>query len=166
MADKKNANKNSNKTQAEEKKKFSPKVLIIIGAVLAVLALVLFLVFDDGMPKDVKTAIEVNVEHHLGCDVKSLKTVKKFKIDDTEYEKETIYIVKGVLKGTEFAEGYNAVILAAEIEVDGEERVICKLLKWFPDKEKAKELIDEMKNDPAACSETLKRINENNYLNK
>lgn len=162
MADK----KNTNKTQVKEKKKISPKMLIIIGAALAVLALVLFLVFDDGMPKNVKTAIEANVQHQIGCEVDSLKTAKKIKIKDSEYEKEKIYIVSGVLDGTEFSDDYYAVILAAEIEVDGEERVICKLVKWFPDKADAKELINEMKKDPDACSEMLKRVNENKYLNE
>lgn len=162
----KNTNKKGNKNQVEEKKKVSPKVLIIIGAAIAVLALALFLIFNDGMPKNVKTAIEANVQHQIGCDISSLKTAKKFKIKDTEYDKETIYIIDGVLKGTEFANGNHAVILAAEIKVDGKERVICKLMESFPEKEEAKKLIDEMKKDPEGCSETLKRINENNYLDK
>lgn len=164
MADKKNTNKKSNKTQVKEKKKLSPKVFIIIAAALVVLALVLFLVIDDGMPKNVKTAIEANVQHQIGCEIDSLKTEKKFRIKDSEYENEKIYIASGVLDGTEFSDNYHAVILAAEIEVDGEERVICKLVKWFPDKADAKELINEMKKDPDACSEMLKRINENKYL--
>lgn len=154
MADKKNTNK-------KEKKKLSPKILIIIGAAVAALALALFLIFNDGLPKNVKEGIEATVQTKFGCEIESLKAQKKFKVADSEYDKETIYLVRGVLKGSNiYADGYTALFLVAEIEDNGEEKVICKIVTMNPDKAVIKEKINELKKDPASWSAEIERQNE------
>lgn len=161
MAEKKSVVKKGKTEEVKkEKKKISPKVFIIIGAVVAALAIVLFFVFDDGLPKNVKTGIEARIQQQFGCEVDALNSEKKYKVENSEYDKETIYLVSGVLKGAEFTDGYHVAVLAAVIEVNGEERVVCKTVKMSPDKEAVQEVIKEKKNDPAAWSEELKRLNE------
>lgn len=161
MAEKNNVSKKEKTEEVKkEKKKISPKVFIIIGVAVAALAAVLFLVFDDGLPKNIKTGIEARIQQQFGCEVDSLNSEKKYKVKDSEYDKETIYLVSGVLKGEKFTDGYHVAVLAAVIEVNGEERVVCKTVKMSPDKNVVDEAIKEKKNDPAAWSEELKSLNE------
>lgn len=162
MADKNNTKKKGNgKETVKEKKKVSPKIFIIIGAAIAALVLTLFLIFDDGLPKNVKEGIEATVQTKLGCEIDSLKAQKKFRVKDSEYDKETIYLVKGVLKGTDkFVDGYSVALLVAVIEDGGEKRVVCKTVAMDSDKAAIKIKIKELKKTTDTWSAEIKKLNE------
>lgn len=154
MADKKIKNEKA-------KKRLSPRVLAVIGAIIAVLAITLFLIIDDGLPKNVKESAMSTLELQLGCEVNSFKSQRKYRVKDTEYDKETIYLVRGVLKSTsKYSDGFYVLALVAEIEDGGEERVVCKRIAMNPDKAVIKEQIEEYKKDPASWSEEIERQNE------
>ena len=158
MSNKNNTNKKDSK---KEKKKVSPKLFIIIGAAIAALALTLFLIFDDGLPKNVKDGAKSTLELQLGCEVSSLKSQKKYKVKNSEYDKETIYLVRGILKSqSKYSDGYYVLALVAEIEDGGEEKIVCKRIAMNPDKEVIKEQIKAYKNDPASWAAEIERQNE------
>lgn len=159
MADKKNVNKKDNKKETvKAKKKVYPKIFIIIGAAIAALALTLFLIFDDGLPKNVKEGIEANYLHQANGEIVSLKKEKRFKVADSEYDKETSYLVSATLEMPYSAKSY-VVILAVEIEEDGKELVKSTVFNKFDSKEKAEECIKELKKDPASWADEVERRN-------
>ncbi len=135
--------------------------LIIVGSVVAVLVIALFLAFNDWLPKNVRDGAEATIELQLGCDVTSLKSQKRFRVKDSEHDKETIYLVKGILKGKDkYAAGYSVAVLVAEIENDGEEKIICKTVAMNPDKDVIKEKIKELKSNPENWSAEIDRLNQ------
>lgn len=160
MADKKKtkATKSANKKKTDENK--LRKILILVGSAVAVLAIALFLIFNDGLPKNVKEAAESTIEMQLGCKVSSLKSQKRYKVKDSEHDKEVIYLATGVLKGRgKFASGYRVAVLVAEIENDGEEKVVCKTVAMDPERSELNKKIKEIKKNPDSWSDEIERLN-------
>ena len=151
------AKKNSEK---KDIKKDLRLPLIIVGSVVAVIFIALFVAFNDWMPKNVRDGAEATIELQLGCDVTSLKAQKKYRVKDSEHDKETIYLVKGVLKGKgKYAAGYSVAVLVAEIENDGEEKVVCKTVAMDPERSELNKKIKEIKKNPDSWSDEIERLN-------
>jgi hypothetical protein len=131
------------KIQAQTKeKKFPAKLLGIIGAVVAAVAvIVLSVLLIRSVPKNIKTAVESHISTSFRCDVKSLAKEKTYKPENSEFEKETIYLITRNLESGEDGNPYlddgHVIVLVRVTTVNGEENIEFAPIKPFKQNEKA-----------------------------
>ena len=155
MANKKDVKKNAT-NKKEKKKVLSPKHIAIIAAAVAVIAVALFLIFDDGIPKAVRTEIEASITKQIGdYDIKAVDCEKRYVVENSEHDKETIYLVSGELKKNgklKNLDGTYVLVLASVTEDDGVEKITVKNFGLFEEKEALKERINIEKKRTAEWS--------------
>lgn len=156
MADKKTTNKNAS-DKKKEKKRLSAKTLGIIGgAVAAVVIVTLIVVLVRSVPKAVKAEVTAAIEKSFGYEVDSLNIEKRYKPENSEFEKETIYLISGNIKSSgdinnnKLKNGY-MLVLARVTEQNGEEKIEVRPLSPFKEnsKEDYNNTLKALKESPA-----------------
>ena len=143
-------------TEKKAKKIDTAKLLGIIGAVVAAIAVIVATVLlIRSVPKKIKTEVEATVLNSYGYEVRSLEKVKKSKTETSEYDKETIYLLSGDLKSAgdgKWLDGGSVIALARVTTQNGEENIEVRIVNGFKktDKTSYNQTLQLLKDAPVA----------------
>lgn len=136
------------KKNTEKKNGLSVKLIAIAAAaIIAVIALVA--VFNDSVPGNVKNELEAGINRQLGYSVKAVNCENKYEIEDSDSDKEMMYLVSCKLKDGELGdrlENHYCLCLVSVAADSGEEKTSCRILGTYEEKSALDNAIKEYKD--------------------
>ena len=144
----------------KERKKIAPaKLFGIIGGVVGAVAIaVLIFLLVRGVSKDIKNAVSEQVMNSFAYEAESIIKEKKYKPENSEFDKEVYYLVSGNLKTTgegKWLDDGKFISIVRVTTLNGEENIEVKIVNVFKknDKTSFNQTLTELKDYPIRWQE-------------